>query len=121
MGIEHFTIFDADGSLSGPLERYRAGDERKVEAAEQRSHWGSKNCWVSQIPDFFFGSPIYIQSYILEYCDRADFICAIFAWQIEYVDHWPEHLGAAHATGPSGWASRVWGKQRVTEMSDVGS
>lgn len=53
MGIEHFTIFDADGSLSGPLERYRAGDERKVEAAEQRSHWGSKNCWVSQIPDFF--------------------------------------------------------------------
>lgn len=69
----------------------------------------------------FFCSPICIQSYILEYCDRADFICAIFAWQIEYVDHWPERLGAAHATGPSGWASRVWGKQRVTEMSDVGS
>eukprot|EP00434_Breviolum_minutum_P038926 symbB.v1.2.034541.t1/scaffold4476.1/size41083/4 len=53
LGIEHFTIFDADGSLSGPLERYRAGDERKVE--------------------------------------------------IEYVDHWPERLGAAHATGGSDW------------------
>jgi len=53
LGIEHFTIFDADGSLSGPLERYRAGDEKKVE--------------------------------------------------IEYVDHWPKRLGAAHATGGSDW------------------
>lgn len=31
MGIDHFTIFDADGSLSGPLERYRAKTQIPME------------------------------------------------------------------------------------------
>eukprot|EP00435_Cladocopium_sp_Y103_P059549 s579_g21.t1 len=38
MGIDHFTIFDADGSLSGPLERYRAEARFPVEF-DYLDHW----------------------------------------------------------------------------------
>ena len=83
---------------------------------EQRSHWaGSKNWWVSstrmqkckRFQIFFCSSPIASDhSFWNIVTDQFHLLSSMdsTAWvQIEYVDHWPKRLGAAHATGPSEW------------------